>query len=108
MGTALHADMADLHMEGRLHGAVTIVPAVLGQYYITWHERNSMHYQIPLPRSYSSESLVQVIIVVPNLAACNKPFCHSAAVRQYSEILLLKQLRVLSLGTGSCREKRFS
>lgn len=30
MGIALHVDMADLHMEGRLHGVVTSVPTVLG------------------------------------------------------------------------------
>lgn len=87
MSTALHAGMADLHMEGKLHGVVPIVPAVLGQYRITQHERNSMYYQIPLPRSYSSESLVQVIIVVPNLAACNKPFCHNASARQCSAVV---------------------
>lgn len=30
MGIALHVDMADLRVEGRLHGAVTTVPTVLG------------------------------------------------------------------------------
>jgi len=108
MGIALPVDMADLHTEGKLHGAVTAVPTVLGEYCITQHERNSVYYQIPLPRSYSSESLVQVIIMVPNLAACNKPFRHNAAVRQHSEMLWQNWPRVLSLGTGSCREKRFS